>query len=257
LLQRPGGNLAQSGACRHCNAILVTPSTRSHRPAPAGDKPALPAPWTAQFGLRMKRYFLLKLVGISLFMWVFFIGYFHVLRHPAVPVTEMPLTALDHLIPFHPAAIGPYLSLWLYVGIAPGLLLRFWPLVVYGAWSAALCLTGLAVFFLAPTAVPKQAIAVNVAEHPAFALLQGIDAAGNACPSLHVATATFAVIWIQRLLRDMGAPAALRAINLGWFLLIVHSTLAIKQHVVLDVVAGALLGAVFAAASLRWRPSDA
>lgn len=209
-----------------------------------------------QLWQRMRRYLWLKAIGISLFMWVFFIGYFHLLRNPAYPVTQMPLTALDLAIPFQPGAVIAYLTLWLYVGIPPGLLLSFRQLVVYGLWAAALCLTGLACFYFFPTAVPPLALDPDLARFPAFALLQGVDASGNACPSLHVATAMFSAIWIHRLLREMGAPNALRIVNGAWFLLIVHSTLATKQHVVLDVVAGVPLGIVFAFAALRWRPRE-
>lgn len=209
-----------------------------------------------QLWQRMRRYLWLKAIGISLFMWVFFIGYFHLLRNPAYPVTQMPLTALDQAIPFQPGAVIAYLTLWLYVGIPPGLLLNFRQLVVYGLWAAALCLTGLACFYFFPTAVPPLALDPDLARFPAFALLQGVDASGNACPSLHVATAMFSAIWIHRLLREMGAPNALRIVNGAWFLLIVHSTLATKQHVVLDVVAGVPLGIVFAFAALRWRPRE-
>ena len=53
------------------------------------------SPWTAEIWLRMRRHFLVKLVGTSAFTWLFFIGYFHLLRYPAYPVTMMPLTALD------------------------------------------------------------------------------------------------------------------------------------------------------------------
>ena len=219
-------------------------------PNPARDA----RPWTAQLAVRMRRYLWLKAIGISLFMWVFFAAYFHVLRHPVYPLTVMPLTPLDHAIALQPAALLAYVSLWLYVGIAPGLLLSLRQLFVYGLWNAALCLAGLTVFYFIPTAVPPLTQDVDLAQHPAFALLQGVDAAGNACPSLHVATAVFAAIWIDHLLRDMTAPALMRLLNGGWLILIVHSTLATKQHVVLDVLAGVLLGWAFALASLRWRP---
>ena len=210
-------------------------------------------PWQHELLRRMKRLLLLKTSGITAFMWIFFIAYFHELRHPGHPVTAMPLTALDRWIPFEPAALGAYVSLWLYVGIAPGLMPNFRQLVVFGLWAAALCTAGLACFHYWPTAVPAQL--VNVGQHPGFALLQGVDAAGNACPSLHVATAMFSALWIHRLLQDIRMPAAFRAANLLWFFAIAWSTLAIKQHVVIDVLAGALLGAVFAAMSLRWRPA--
>ncbi len=201
----------------------------------------------------MLRYLWLKAIGISLFMWVFFIAYFQLLRHPVYPVTQMPLTALDLAIPFQPGAVIAYLTLWLYVGIPPGLLLSFRQLLVYGLWAGALCLTGLACFYWFPTAVPPLALDPDLARFPAFALLQGVDATGNACPSLHVATAMFSAIWIDRIVREMNAPLAMRVVNGAWFLLIVHSTLATKQHVVLDVLAGVPLGILFALAALRWR----
>ena len=202
----------------------------------------------------MRRLVVLKTVGICLFMWVFFIAYFHLLRHPASPTVQMPLTALDRAIAFWPGALAPYVSLWLYVGIPPGLLLSLRELLIYGVWAAALCITGLACFYLWPTAVPPMTVDVDLTRHPAFAVLQGVDAAGHACPSLHVATAVFSAFWIERLLRDMRAPTAWRWLSLAWVLLIVWSTLATKQHVVLDALAGGALGTAFAVVSLRRRP---
>lgn len=210
------------------------------------------AHWTAHLLLRMRRLFLLKLIGTSAWIWVFFLGYFELLRHPAHAVSVMPLTALDALIPFQPTMLYPYLSLWLYVGIAPGLLLTFRELLVYGLWAAVLGLVGLAIFYSWPSEVP--ALTVDVSGLPGFRMLQGVDATGNACPSMHVAFAMFSAIWIDHLLRESGAPAGLRAFNAIWFLLITWSTLAIRQHVVLDAVAGALLGVSLGLASLHWRP---
>jgi membrane-associated phospholipid phosphatase len=210
-------------------------------------------PWTTELGSRMRENFFLKAVGTTVWVWVFFIGYFHMLRHPVHPVVVMPLTWLDHVVPFQPEALVPYLSLWLYVGIAPGLQRGFLPLVVYGLWAGALCVAGLSIFYFWPTQIPPMAIDPTA---PGFALLQGIDAAGNACPSMHVAISMFTVVWVEHVLRGARAPALLRLLNLAWFLAIAWSTLAVKQHVALDVLAGAALGAVFAAASLRWRPAE-
>ena len=200
---------------------------------------------------------LLKTGGISAFVWVFFIAYFHVLRYPVQPVTLMPLTALDRLIPFQPQALFPYLSLWFYLGLAPGLMMRVRELLAYGLWAAALCATGLICFYVWPTAVPP--LTFDVSGHPGFALLYGVDATGNACPSLHVATAMFTAIWVDYLLRQLQMPWGLRLGNGVWFAAIAYSTLATKQHVVLDALAGAALGAVFALVSLRlqrgrWNP---
>jgi len=160
----------------------------------------------------------------------------------------MPLTALDQWIGFQPAALPAYLSLWLYVGLAPGLQRDFRDLVVYGLWIGALCVAGLAIFYAWPTAVP--ALAPADLGHPGFRALQAVDAAGNACPSMHVAVAIFTALRLEPLLRHARAPLALRLANLAWFGAIAWSTLATKQHVALDVAAGALLGAAFAFASL-------
>ena len=211
-----------------------------------------PHAWTADIWLRMRRHFLLKAVGTTVFTWLFFIGYFHLLRNPAFPVTVMPLTALDHLIAFQPYTLGAYLSLWLYVGVAPGLQLTFRELLVYGLWMSGLCLTGLGIFYLWPTQIPP--LPIDASGYPGFAMLQGVDAAGNACPSMHVAVAIFTAVRVHDVLRRARTPAFLYWINWFWFAAIAYSTLAVKQHVVLDVLAGALLGMAFALPSLRWRP---
>jgi len=208
-------------------------------------------PWQTLLVQRMRYLWWLKFLGVCAFMWLFFIGYFHTLRNPLHDVVVMPLTWLDHAVAFQPQALWVYLSLWAYVGVAPGLLLTFRELVVYALWIGALCIAGLACFLLWPTAVPRPAM--DLSGYPGFALLQGVDAAGNACPSLHVATAAFTALWVEHLMRVIGAPLWLRSCNGLWVVAIVWSTMATKQHVALDVMAGVLLALVFAALSLAGR----
>jgi PAP2 superfamily len=198
----------------------------------------------------MRRHLVLKAIGTSVIIGIFFFVYLHLLHHPRFPVTVMPATELDRLVPFQPGALFLYLTLWLYVGAGPGLQLRWLELINYAAWSVLLCAAGLSIFYLWPTRIPSSGL--DVSAHVGFAMLQGIDAAGNACPSMHVAFASFTAIRIDQVLRATGSPRLLRAANLGWATAIVYSTLAIRQHVVVDVGAGLLLGTVFALASLRW-----
>lgn len=207
--------------------------------------------WQTLLTQRMRYLWWVKFPGVCAFMWVFFIGYFHTLRNPPHDVVVMPLTWLDQAVAFQPQALWVYLSLWLYIGVAPGLLLTFRELVIYALWIGALCLVGLACFHFWPTAVPRPAM--DLSGYPGFALLQGVDAAGNACPSLHVATAAFTALWVEQILRAIGAPAWLRCCNGLWVGAIVWSTMATKQHVAWDVAAGLLLALVIAALSLRGR----
>jgi len=88
--------------------------------------------------------------------------------------------------------------------------------------------------------------------HPGFGFLKSADAVGNACPSLHVAFAVFSGAWMGRLLRLMGAGWVVRAVNVLWCLGIVFSTMATRQHVFLDVVAGAALGGAITWANFKY-----
>ena len=195
---------------------------------------------------------MLKTVGITGFMWVFFLAYFHLLRHPVRPVFEMPLLALDHWVSFQPLSLPAYVSLWVYVGLPAGLMQNLRQLVVYGFWIGLLCVLGLACFYLVPTAIPPAQVPADIALQSGFALLQGVDAAGNACPSLHVATAVFSAIWLHRLMNTVAAPGWMQVLNVVWAALIVWSTMATKQHVALDVLAGSVLAVLVALPSLRW-----
>ena len=208
-------------------------------------------PWLTELGQRFRYLWPLKVVGTTAYTWLFFIGYFHLLRHPAYPITQMPLTPLDHWIPFQPSMLIPYLSLWFYVGTAPAFQRNFGELVAYGLWVGGLCITGLGLFYFFPTAVPP--LTIDVSGYPGFAVLQGVDASGNACPSMHVAAAIFTALRLADVLRQARVPAPWRWANTLWFAAIVWSTVAVRQHVVLDALAGAALGGMFALASLRWR----
>jgi hypothetical protein len=214
--------------------------------------PSPGAPWASELAYRMRRHFTLKLVGTTVITTLFFVAYFHLLRHPVHPVTVMPLTAIDRVVAFRPEALFPYLSLWLYIGIGPGMQRTFDALSVYGLWMVAMCVTGLGFFHFWPTAVPPMGF--DASGFPGFKLLQGVDASGNACPSMHVAAAIFTAIRIEDVLRSIGAPRTLRAVNMLWFAAIAWSTLATRQHVAIDAGAGALLGGLFALSSLYWRP---
>ena len=204
--------------------------------------------WGGVAWRRMCHQFVLKNLGVALFMTAFFVAYFHVLRHPVHAVSLMPLTALDDWIAFEPWALPVYASLWVYVAVPPIMQANVFDEARYGVWIGALCVTGLLIFYFWPSAVPR----FDSSQFAGFAVLQGLDTAGNACPSLHVATAAFSAYWIDRLLRDLQAGRLMRTLNWAWLLLIAWSTLATKQHVVWDVLAGFLMGAIFAALSVRF-----
>lgn len=191
----------------------------------------------------------LKSVGTTAFMALFFWAYFAVLRHPLGPAFVMPELALDRWVPFTPAAYPVYISLWVYVSLPPALMGNFRALLHFGLWVSAMCLFCLALFWLLPTQTPDFGIDWTL--YPGLSTIKGLDAAGNACPSLHVASAVFSAFWLDRLMITIGAPRLLRGANVLQCLAITWSTMASLQHVALDALAGAMVGVVFALASLR------
>lgn len=205
--------------------------------------------WRALFAAA-RAHFWFKTVGITAFIWLFFLGYFYVLHHPGATVTIMPLTALDRAVGLHPYALPLYVSLWVYVSLPPGLMTEVGQMARYGVWVAAWCLLGLGIFYFWPTAVPYEHL--DWSRYPGMSLLKGVDGTGNACPSLHVTAAVFTAFWLEWRLRELGFGAGARLANAAWCVAIMYSTMATRQHVALDVAAGTALGVGFAFASRGW-----
>ena len=201
-----------------------------------------PAPWLAQCISRLKTDWLFKSVGTSAFMAAFFYCYFAILRSPMYPVITMPTTWVDDAITFWPSAFYMYASLWVYTSLVPALQPSFARLVVYGVGIGTLCATGLLFFYFLPTAVPFAS--ADWFNDPALVVLRELDMTGNACPSLHVASAIFTAICMNRQLSSMGCPRWLKITSGVWCVLIVYSTMAIKQRVMWVALASLLLGDV-------------
>ena len=205
--------------------------------------------WSVALQRRVGTIWVAKALSTMLGMAAFFPAYFWVLHHPFFPVALMPLTVFDRLIDFEPAALPVYGSLWVYVALGPTLLKNLRELAAYGLATLVISVAGMGIFILWPTAVPM--FAVDWTRYPSILFLKDVDLASNACPSLHVAFAVFTAIWLERLLRELRVSITLRLVNGVWCLGILYSTIATRQHVTLDVLAGAVLGAVVAAAH-KW-----
>ena len=206
--------------------------------------------WRQDLWRRIRALWLVKMLVTTSAMVVFMLVYFWVLRHPFFPITIMPLTALDRAIGFQPWAMPFYASLWAYVALVPALLRDGREFALYCAATFAMSVIGLGIFMLWPTAVP--AFHVDWTLYPSVRFLKRVDLAGNACPSFHVAYSVFTAIWLHRMLRQMRVGWMPCLVNAVWCAGIVFSTMAMLQHVALDVLGGVLLGAM-AAVGATWR----
>lgn len=215
------------------------------------DAPSLT--WQREIYRRVRAHWFAKMAATTLGITAFFMAYFQVMHHPLFAVTIMPLTILDRWVVFQPASLPIYLSLWVYVSFGPALLNSVRELAYYGLGAFVMSIIGLGIFLLWPTSIPQ--FSIDWTQHPSITFLKDIDLVANACPSMHVAFAIFTAIWLEHLLRQMRAHGMVRAINWLWCVAISYSTLATLQHVVLDVVAGAVLGILVAAIQLKYLPS--
>lgn len=207
------------------------------------------SPWYRQIAARMYTLWPLKALGTAAFMVVFFWAYFAILRNPLSTVTVMPLTWLDTAIPITSLAFPFYASLWVYASLPVAFMKDIRAMLLFGGWMAAMCLLCLGIFWFLPTGVP--ATGVDWQLYPAMAVIKDVDTGGNACPSLHVASAVFAAVWLGRIFECVGAPSVLRGMSWLHCLAILWSTIATRQHVVLDVLAGAIVGVMFGVWGLR------
>ena len=171
---------------------------------------------------------------------VFWLCYFLLERLPDASVTKMPELAIDRMIPFQPGASFIYVTQF-----------AIMPLVIWlmsSRHQLFLCCRGLAllvgisfvVFYFWPTSVARPQTAPG--NHFLFDLIAGADLPRNACPSLHAAFGVFTVGCAWDLFRDWTNRRWLMAATGLWTVAVLASTLLIKQHVVLDLVAGGFLG---------------
>ena len=161
-------------------------------------------------------------------------------------ILEIPL---DLAIPLQPGWALVYGSLYLFLIVLPILLIREEAQVRSTVRAyLAVWLTAYVCFFVYPTIAPRPAV-VSGSGFLAASLnfLYSADTPFNCFPSLHVAHSVVSALACRRFHRGVGRAA------LGAATLIALSTLFTKQHYVLDVASGALLGAVASFVFLRDR----
>jgi hypothetical protein len=215
----------------------------SQAAAPAG------AAFFSRLATRVGHLWVFKMLGTAAGIAVFFYAYFWAMRHPLSDVTVMPMIWIDQWIGFQPLSFPLYATLWLYISLATALARDVRDLIAFGAASLAISIVGLAIFMLWPTKVPDFGIDWSL--HPSLEFMKSVDVSGNACPSLHAAFCVFAAVVLHAQLRNLDAPRWLVAGNVLWSLGILGSTVATRQHVALDAIAGAALGGAVAVVYAR------
>lgn len=198
---------------------------------------------------RIANLWVLKMLGTAGGIAAFFYAYFWVMRHPLGAVTVMPVTWVDELIGVQPLSFPLYAFLWFYISLGTALAKDLRELATFGIVSLGMSVVGLAIFLILPTRAPDFGIDWSL--YPSMQILKNVDVGGNAFPSLHAAFCVFTAVALHAQLASLGAARWLRAGNLLLCVGILYSTMATRQHVALDAVAGVVLGGAASFAYLR------
>jgi membrane-associated phospholipid phosphatase len=189
-------------------------------------------------------------VGLTL-LWV--TGWLAIPRWLVGAPHTLPVTALEARLPFVEGLVYAYLSIVLFMPLAPYLTVSRSVLLRHGAGFAGLTLAAFASFVLYPITMPMPPDAGRTA---LFALLLQ-DTRLNNLPSLHAGYTVYSWLYWQQVLPDLPDARARRATALlvsAWAGVILISVLLTKQHYLLDVVAGAAAGALAYGLAFRVRP---
>jgi len=179
---------------------------------------------------------LLQLV-ISIFLIVgVYQFYFWCQRNPLAPARELRMP-IDDLIPYRPRWVWIYSFLYYPVIVAVNWSVQSPRQYLYVAISYMLLLGfQMAFFTLLPVATPEQWRACNQRRGRSerfLAFVQSLDARSNSFPSMHTSVATLTAL---HLVSVFGPLVLLFPLLIGL------SCLFTKQHYVVDIPTGALLG---------------
>lgn len=156
------------------------------------------------------------------------------------------VTALDQYIPFNQYFIIPYFSWYVLLYVMPlWLLFRDRKLYRRVLFSVSLgMLVSYGIFYFFQTTVQRPVIIEGDVFSVLVSYLYSVDKPYNAFPSIHSLT-SFIYFLAGYRIREYNLGVAL--VIQGLSLAIIASTLLIKQHVILDVMGGVILGgAVYA-----------
>lgn len=173
-------------------------------------------------------------------------------RWPIFPAQPAPTLALDQWVPFQPAWALVYQSVFIVHTLAFWLPRDAAAVKRYSRNVAAVFACGALFFWLAPTISPRPAESESFLHHW---LIAAVDGPRNAFPSLHAAMGLLATIAVGSHVRACRVSLWWRAVLALWWIAMLYSTLATRQHRLLDLLAGTLLGLLsFALPSFTTHP---
>ena len=180
------------------------------------------------------KYRIKLVIAFSLF-FAFTYGFTN--RFPMFPLHYLPLTSVDLFFGFHEWTIWIYISDFVFIPLAYILVREpedYSPMLY--AMLIDLIVTCL-IFIAYPTFIYRQPLS-HAGDDWLRSVLYSIDSPSNCFPSLHVSLAIITALFVCKHNKQWGIVAAL------WAILIMISTMTIKQHYFVDVIGGVILAVI-------------
>jgi hypothetical protein len=196
----------------------------------------------AAFAKRVAAEWRLKLFFGGVVTCLFWAGYFASERR-MISATVMPVTVLDRLIPFTPCATWIYVSQLVTAPVVAWMLASRRDVWAYCESVLLMGGIGIMIFWQWPTSVARPV----TSDGGLYGWMIRFDTSGNACPSLHAAFGVFTVACSYSAFAGLKLDRVF--VGLVWLstMAVLASTLLTKQHVVIDLLAGVVLGGVASA----------
>jgi len=182
---------------------------------------------------------LMKRYGLWFVMCIWILApYLLIQKIEARPIWWVSESKLDQLIQVNTLAVYPYFSFYVFVLLAISCVVD--KAYIQFVKATALCaLVSHLVFMFFPTGVSRTDVSVEYAPW-LYQWLVSWDAPRNVLPSFHASISVLSACMLGR-----GKKCALLRVGAWiWVVVIFWSALAIRQHHVLDLLSGALLGFV-------------
>jgi membrane-associated phospholipid phosphatase len=170
-------------------------------------------------------------------VWVY-VPYHYLQHHHFFPGRAIPASFFDRLIPFSDGAVWAYFSVYLLMPIGPFLMIQRGQIFRYAWGIAIISMVADFVFAVWPTSCLRPAA---LGTNAVYRMLIAIDNPYDAFPSLHAAFAVYSALCAGQVLNEFRWGVFLRGAAWFWALLVLYATLATKQHMAADIVAGSVL----------------
>ena len=190
-----------------------------------------------------------KVIALSLLTIFFYLCYFLIPSISFIEPKKVLYLTIDNKINFDSNFTILYLSIFIYMPFAWIFIKYLFELKQFAFGIVLQNLVAVIFFTFYPMFIDRPILN----NHDLYFYLIKIDKSTNTFPSLHASFTVYSFLWINQIFKNLKRFSLLiRFFFFVWGVLILYSTLAIKQHVVIDLLSGGLFAILIFFILINW-----